>query len=54
MIEYPYIPVITGKEAERIINEADYVSAHMRGEQAPSKIELASARRMFQQAGLFL
>jgi len=54
MIEYPYIPPVSGKDAERIIEQADYNAAHSRGSQAPSRESLEASRRMFQQAGLFL
>ena len=54
MIEYPYIPPVTGSEAERIIEQADYTAKYLRGSQAPSKEDLEASRRMFQHAGLFL
>ena len=54
MIEYTYIPPVCGKDAERIIEQADYNAQYLRGSQAPSREELESSRRMFQQAGLFL
>lgn len=54
MIEYPYIPTVTGEEAERIMQQTEYTSQHLRGTKAPSKSRLAAARRMFNQAGLFL
>ena len=54
MIQYPYIPPITGATAERIAKQADYNFQHRRGIDAPSREELESSRQMFQQAGLFL
>lgn len=54
MIEYTYIPPVTGKEAERIIEKAEYNERNLRGSQAPSKESLEASRRMFQHAGLFL
>jgi hypothetical protein len=54
MIEYPYIPPVSGEDAERIVEQADYTAKHLRGTQAPSRESLEASRRMFQQAGLFL
>ena len=54
MIQYPYIPPITGEAAERIAEQADYNYKFRQGIYAPSSEELDSSRRMFQQAGLFL
>ena len=54
MIQYPYIPPVTGEAAERIAEQADYNAKYRRGEHAPSLESIASARKMFQQAGLFL
>lgn len=54
MIEYPYIPAITGEDAERFMQQTEYTSTHLRGTKAPSKSRLSAARRMFNQAGLFL
>lgn len=54
MIQYPYIPPVTGKAAERIAEQADYTAKHLRGVDAPSPEFREKALRMFQQAGLFL
>ncbi len=54
MIQYPYIPPVTGKAAERIAEQADYTAKHLRGVDAPSLDELELSRKMFQQAGLFI
>ncbi len=54
MIQYPYIPPVTGEAAERIAEQADFNYKFRRGTEAPSAEELESSRRMFQQAGLFL
>ena len=54
MIQYPYIPPITGKEAEQIAEQADYNYLYRQGVDAPSKEDSAIALNMFQQAGLFL
>ena len=54
MIEYPYIPVVTGEDAERIAEQSEYVSEHLRGTKAPTEKQMETARRMFSQAGLFL
>jgi len=54
MIQYPYIPVITGEDAERIVEQTEYTSRHLRGTKAPSRERLAAARQTFNQAGLFL
>lgn len=54
MIEYPYIPTVTGEEAERIVQQTEYTSQHLRGTKVPSQSRLEAARRMFNQAGLFL
>jgi hypothetical protein len=54
MIEYPYIPPVTGKTAERIAEQADYNAKHRRGVDAPTPEFRAKALRMFQRAGLFL
>lgn len=54
MIQYPYIPPITGEAAERIAEQADYNYKHRRGENAPSPEKRAAVLKMFQQAGLFL
>ena len=54
MIQYPYIPPITGEAAERIAEQADYNYQHLRGSKAPSPEFRTKALKMFQQAGLFL
>ncbi|MBQ6777114.1 MAG: hypothetical protein IJP52_02255 [Paludibacteraceae bacterium] len=54
MIQYPYIPPVTGKDAERIAEQADYNYKYRRGVNALSQEERTAIRRQFQQAGLFL
>ena len=54
MIQYPYIPPITGKAAERIAEQADYNYQYRQGVDAPSPEWRAKVRKQFQEAGLFL
>ena len=54
MIQYPYIPPITGEAAKRIAEQADYNYKYRQGVNAPSPEKRAAVRKMFQQAGLFL
>ena len=54
MIQYPYIPPITGETAERIAEQAEYNFKYRCGSEAPSPEFRARALQMFQQAGLFL
>ena len=54
MIQYPYIPPITGEAAERIAEQADYNYKYRRGSEAPTPEFRSKALKMFQQAGLFL
>lgn len=54
MIQYPYIPPITGEAAERIAEQADYNYKYRRGANAIPAEERAKIRRQFQEAGLFL
>lgn len=54
MIQYPYIPPITGRAAERLAEQADFNYKYRRGVNALPAEERAAIRRQFQQAGLFL
>jgi hypothetical protein len=54
MIEYPYIPTVTGKTAEQLAAQTEYNEKHLRGSQAPSRQHREKVLKMFRRAGLFL
>ena len=54
MIEYPYIPTVTGKTAEQLAEQTEYNAKYLRGSQAPTKKHRDKVLKMFQKAGLFL